>query len=115
MERASQLFVDDMASLGLRPRVEDRLVVCDVVAVAGHRAGETTLLGVDIDELSGWPVTPPHWVHLPAEVKFGTTNSEASSTPGWLKHSRNCAGWGDVPPSISWHAHLQAVLSEVVA
>lgn len=114
MESPLQAFVDDMDGLGLCPQVEAGLVVCDVVPVTGARAGGSLLLGVAVEEVNNWPTAPPHWIHLPAEIQFRATNSEASSKPSWLRHSRNCAGWGDAPAAVCWHAHLQAVLGEVV-
>lgn len=115
MKEPAQSFISGMQELGLGPRTEDGLIVCDVVPVAGHRAGGAVPLGVAIEELVNWPQAPPHWIHVPADVEFSSTNSEASCKPGWLKHSRNCAGWGDAPAAVSWHAHVQAVLCEVIA
>lgn len=109
-----QAFLDDMDGLGLCSRVGAGLVVCDIVPVEGARAGSSLLLGVAVNEVNNWPTAPPHWIHLPAEVQFRATNSEASSKPGWLRHSRNCAGWGDARAAVCWHAHLQAVLGEAV-
>lgn len=102
-----------MAERGLSPVVEAELVVCRITPADGARAGRPVEVGAAVDELGGWPQVPPHWIHLPADVRFAGTNSENSAKTGWLRHSRNPAGWGDAPPGVCWTAHLQAVLSEV--
>ena len=114
MQTPVAAFVDDMAKFGLCPRVEAELVVCDVTPAAGAYAGGRVEAGVAAAELGDWPHAPPHWVHLPDAVVFNSTNSKASPRAGWLQHSRNCAGWGDAPAAVCWHAHLQAVLNEAV-
>ena len=114
MQPPATAFVDAMAKLGLRPRVEAELVICAVTPVAGTHAGACVEVGVAAAELGDWPQVPPHWVHLPDNVVFNRTNSKASSMAEWLQHSRNCAGWGDAPAAVCWHAHVQAVLSEAI-
>ena len=109
-----QAFMDDMAKLGLSPEEEAGLVICRVIAVGGARAGNVVEVGVAVDELASWPQAPPHWIHLPADIEFARTNSQPSPKPGWCKHSRNSAGWGDAPPAVCWAAHLQAVLHEAI-
>ena len=113
MQPPVQAFVDSMAKLGLSPVVEAELVICRITPAAGGRAGSAVEVGAAVDELGGWPQVPPHWIHLPVDVKFTNTNSERSTKAGWLRHSRNSSGWGDAPPEVCWTAHLQAVLSEV--
>ena len=103
-----------MAQLELQPTVEAGLVVCCFTPVEGARAGDSTQVGVSIDELAFWPMAPPHWIHLSSEIRFLRTNSQPSSKPGWLMHSRNVSGWGDAEPQIGWTSHLQAVLSEAI-
>ena len=112
MQPPAQAFVDAMTKLGLSPAVEAGLVICRITPAAGARAGRAVEVGAAVDELGGWPQVPPHWIHLPADVGFASTNSDNSPKTGWLKHSRNSAGWGDAPPAVCWTAHLQAVLSE---
>lgn len=114
MQPPVEAFVDAMAGLGLCPRVEAELVVCEVTPAAGAHAGTCVEVGVAVSELGDWPHAPPHWVHLPSAVRFSSTNSQPSPKTGWLQHSRNSAGWGDAPAAVCWHAHLQAVLSETV-
>lgn len=114
MQQPQQAFVDAMDEIGLQPTKEADLVVCRITPAAGARSGCTVEVGVSIHELDGWPLVPPHWIHLPADVEFTTTNSEPSPKIGWLRHSRNSSGWGDAPPTVCWTAHLQAVLSEAI-
>ena len=109
-----QAFLDEMDESGLSPRVEAGLVVCRFIPVDGARAGSPVEVGVADDELQGWPQMPPHWIHLPHDIEFAHTNAKPSSKEGWLKHSRDCPGWGDSPPPRCWIAHVQCVLGEAV-
>ncbi|MDE0613423.1 MAG: hypothetical protein OXI32_03310 [bacterium] len=104
-------FIAEMARLGLSPREEAGLVICEIIPVTGPRAGTTVEVGVAADELERWPDEPPHWVHMPADIGF-PYRSGPSPKEGWAKHSRNNAGWGDAPAAACWTAHLQAVLAE---
>lgn len=115
MESGSDGFVAAMSGLGLSPRVEAGLVVCRVTPVAGARAGSVVEVGVALGELSAWPQTPPHWIHLPRGVGFPRTNSEPSPKDGWLKHSRDIPNWGSAPAADDWAAHLQAVLRDATS
>ena len=108
-------FVEAMSELGLSPRVESGLVVCHVTPVAGARAGSLVGVGVAMDELTAWPQTPPHWIHLPREVEFPHTNSQCSPKNGWLKHSRNVLYWGSAPAESDWAAHVQGVLKDATS
>ena len=114
MERPAQQFVDAMSRLGLSPTVEAGLVIFRITPAAGARSGTPVEIAVSLEELTGWPQVPPHWIHLPSDVEFAMTNSAPSSKAGWNKHSRNSAGWGDAPPEVCWTAHVQAVLSEAI-
>ena len=110
-----QRFIDDMTEIGLTPTVEDELVVYRVTPVDGARAGTPVETGISLEELGPWPQVPPHWVHLPASVRFPQTNSQPSPRAGWLMHSRQIAGWGDAAPAVAWVSHIRAVLSEAAA
>ena len=114
MEGPAQRFVNAMSRLGLSPRLEAGLVIFRIVSAAGAHAGKPLDIGVSLEELTGWPQVPPHWIHLPADIRFATTNVAPSSKPGWNKHSRNSAGWGDAPPEVCWTSHIHAVLSEAI-
>lgn len=58
MGNAQQAFVEDMRGLGLHPRVEAELIVCEVIPAVGARAGASLALGVSVEELSNWPHAP---------------------------------------------------------
>ena len=107
-------FVEDMDGLGFAPQVEAGLVIYGVEPVDGAHAGSRVETGVALDELAMWPQAPPHWMHFPSSVDFTRTNSEPSPRAGWLRHSRQIAGWGDAEPAIAWASHVRAVLSEAI-
>ena len=115
MQPEAQRFIADLMELGLAPEVEAELVIYRVTPIDGGHAGTPVETGVSVDELSSWPQVPPHWVHLPASVRFPQTNSQPSPKSGWLMHSRQITGWGDAPPAIGWVSHVRAVLSEAAA
>ena len=115
MNQGVQGFKDDMAQLGLNPRVEAGLVICRIIPVEGARAGVAVETGVSTDELTPWPQVPPHWVHLPADITFSRTNSQASPKQRWLMHSRQLNGWGNEPPGRCWAGHVRSVIGEATA
>lgn len=115
MRSGVQGFVDDMSEFGFAPTVEAELVIYRVTAIDGPHAGNVVETGVSTDELTPWPQTPPHWIHLPAEISFLETNSQTSPKPGWLMHSRDLRGWGDAPPGINWASHVRSVLGQAIA
>ena len=115
MNQAIQGFMDDMAQLGLNPRVEAGLVICRIIPVEGAHAGVAVETGVSTDELTPWPQVPPHWVHLPEDITFSRTNSQASPKQRWLMHSRQLNGWGNEPPGRCWAGHVRSVLGEATA
>ena len=108
-------FVDDMTELGFAAMVEAELVILRVAPIDGAHAGNWVETGVSTDELTPWPQTPPHWIHLPAGINFPQTNTQPSPKSGWLMHSRDFTGWGDAAPGINWASHVRAVLSEAIA
>ena len=115
MNQAIQGFMDDMAQLGLNPRVEAGLVICRIIPVEGAHAGVAVETGVSTDELTPWPQVPPHWVHLPEDITFSRTNSQASPKQRWLMHSRHLNGWGNEPPGRCWAGHVRSVIGEATA
>lgn len=112
MNQGVQGFIDELIQHGFDPRVELGLIVYRVTPVEGAHSGTALETGVSTDELTPWPQAPPHWIHLPGGIKFSNTNSDTSSKPGWLKHSRQLDGWGDAPPAICWVSHVRAALGE---
>jgi hypothetical protein len=102
-EASVAAFVDGLRRLRADPEVRDGLVVYRVELV------ETA---VEVAELTGWPMVPPHWIHLPALVVLPATNSQPSTRSGWLRHSRQVWGWGgDADPVRAWVAHVRGVLA----
>jgi hypothetical protein len=108
-------LIAGLRECGVDASTRDGVVVFAVAAVDGAFAGQSVDVGVSVNELGAWPAIPPHWVHLPADVHFARSNTEASEVPGWLKHSRGTAAWGDaVHPAQAYVAHLRAVIGEAV-
>jgi hypothetical protein len=111
--RVIQAFVEGLHRCGARPRATADHVVYTVEPVDGRFAGEPFETAVDTAELARWPLVPPHWIHLPADVTLPGTNSRASSINGWLRHSRHIAGWGrDADPASGWLAHVRRVIGD---
>lgn len=116
MSDGTQRFVDDLMRLGLEAEVVDGLVLYSVEAVDGARKGAPVRTGVAATEAQRWPAIPPHWVHLPSEVNFARTNTQASTKSGWTAHSRNINGWADESDHIrAWVAHVRGVLGEATS
>ncbi len=107
----AQAFVAGLRVCGCDYQLRDQIVVFLITPVVGTHVGQPIETGVELNELEGWPMAPPHWVHLPSGIAVGPTNSRASTIPGWLKHSRNAPGWGNAEePAQAWLAHIQSVL-----
>lgn len=115
MQPEAQRFIADMTELGVEPEAHAELVIYRVTPIDGAHAGAPVETGVSVDELGSWPQVPPHWVHLPASVRFPQTNSQPSPKSGWSMHSRQTSGWGDAPPAVEWVSHIRSVLGEAVA
>ncbi len=108
-------FIAGLRRCGLEPIVEAGVVTFTVEPLTGAHVGMPVSTGVSTDELPGWPAIPPHWVHLPGNVSFTRSNTQASSVPGWLKHSRQIGGWGNAAePAQAWISHVRAVLGEAL-
>jgi len=105
-------FIEQMARLGLHPRMEAGLVIYGLEPVEGALAGTVTDTAVAIDELARWPQVPPHWIHLSGDVTLSRTNSRPSPRPGWIMHSRQIADWGRDDPGVAWASHVRGVLGE---
>ena len=97
MQPGVQRFINDMTQVGFVPKVEADLVILQVVPVEGAHAGCPVETGVVTGELESWPQVPPHWIHLPENVRFPRTNSQTSSKSGWLMHSRQLKRVGRCP------------------
>lgn len=109
-------FIAGLQRCGLVPEVRGEVVTFAVEAPAGSRAGTIVETGVEIAELAAWPAVPPHWVHLPTDIALARTNVDTNQClPGWSRHSRQIAGWGDAAePAQAWLAHVRGVLAEAV-
>jgi hypothetical protein len=111
--RGIEAFVDGLRRCGALPRAADRHVVYTIEPVEGRFAGKSFETAVEMGELARWPLVPPHWIHLPADVTFPSTNSRSSLIGGWLQHSRHIAGWGrDADPASGWLAHVRSVVGQ---
>lgn len=108
-------FIAGLRRCGLEPAVEHGVVTFAVEPVDGAHAGKPVSTGVGTEELGPWPAVPPHWVHLPNEIRFSRSSTQASSVPGWTKHSRQIAGWGNAAePAQAWLAHVRSVVGAAV-
>jgi hypothetical protein len=106
-------FMANLAALGTEPERRGPLIVYSVDIISGPHAGAAVETGVEIAELTGWPIAPPHWIHMDAVVAFEHTNSQQSPVAGWMRHSRQIADWGSDPdPGQAWLAHVRGVLGE---
>lgn len=105
-------FVADLAAEEIEAIVDGGVVVYALAPVHGRLAGTTLLTGVSADELVNWPLTPPHWIHLPETVTFESTNPDYNGAlPGWVRHSRDIGSWDlSRRPILSWLAHVRGVL-----
>lgn len=109
----AQRFMDDMASVGAPVRAEENRLMYEVMAIGGALAGQNISTGVSLSEVQGWPLTPPHWVHLPGSVAFAETNmDETDCPPGWKRHSRefNLTDTS-VSPALAWLRHVRGFIS----
>lgn len=110
-----EAFAAALEEFGTEPVVVSTLVTYTVTPVTGALAGRPVRTGVSVDEVVPWPSAPPHWIHLPAEVKFASTNAGGSPIPGWVSHSRDIKGWGTArAPVVAWLAHVRGVLGGAV-
>ena len=117
LSHAAQRFIDDMAAVGAPVRVDGNRLMYEVVAVGGAMVGQTVLTAVSLSEVQGWPLAPPHWIHLPGTVSFPQTNTdETDCLPGWKRHSREF-GLTDtsMPPALAWLRHVRGLLSLAIA
>lgn len=106
-----QTFLADLAGHGVEGQVQGPAVVYTVVAVAGGLAGQAVPTAVSINELTGWPAVPPHWIHFPVSVTFDQSNTDTiDCLEGWRRHSRDIGNWSTSrPPILNWLAHVRGV------
>lgn len=105
-------FMAVLDQFGTQPLVESTLVTYNVTPVTGALAGRAVRTGVLVDEVAPWPAAPPHWIHLPGDIAFATTNAGGSPKEGWRSHSRDIPAWGTATvPTAAWLAHVRGVLA----
>lgn len=117
LSEASQQFIADMTAAGAPARADGPRILYDVVAVGGAHAGQTITTGVSISEVQSWPAVPPHWIHLPAAVRFAETNmDDTDCAPGYTRHSRDY-GYTDtsIHPARAWLSHVRGFISIAIA
>lgn len=109
----AQRFMSDMAAVGAPVEAEEARLMYQVLAIGGALAGQKVLTGVSLSEVQGWPLAPPHWVHLPDFVSFSETNmDEADCPPGWKRHSRDFNLTDtSIPPALAWLRHVRGFIS----
>lgn len=103
-------FVAGLAAQGIETERWGALVVYRLEPLTGARAGQLVETGVVADELSGWPTTPPHWIHVPNDLKIA--GGQASARPAWSRYSRPHPGRLDAAPypAQAWAAHVREFL-----
>lgn len=106
-------FTDGLTQHGMTWQVIDGVVCFQVLAGTGPLAGILVDTGVAVTELQQWPMVPPHWAHLPADISISPTNASSTETrTGWLRHSRGIRHWGsEADPISAWLAHVRSVLA----
>lgn len=109
----TERFVADMTAEGAPARVAGNQLLFDVRVPSGALAGHTVETGVSVSEVQGWPLSPPHWVHLPESVVIEPTNSDTTDCPpGWRRHSRDLGPVDlSVPLARTWLRHVRGVLA----
>lgn len=103
-------FVAGLVAQGIETARQGNLVVYRVEPLVGARAGRSVETGVEASELSGWPTTPPHWIHVPTDLNI--PGGQASVLAGWCQYSRPHPGRIDASPNPAreWVAHVREFL-----
>lgn len=103
-------FVAGLVAQGIESVRHGGLVVYRVEPLGGSRAGTPVETGVEASELSGWPTTPPHWIHVPTNLNIPA--SQPSVLVGWCRYSRPHPGRIDAAPNPAhaWVAHVREFL-----
>lgn len=112
---ATVQFLEDMAATGHPARVDGARILYEIVAVGGPHQSETITTGVSVSEVQQWPLSPPHWIHLPEDLTFPGTNSDTTDClPGWRRHSRDFTFTDtSIPPALAWLRHVRGQLSMI--
>ena len=109
-------FIADLQEEGHEPTVCGAVVRYFVVPVTGARAGQKVHTGVSTSELQGWPMAPPHWIHLQDDIAFAHTNADTQDCPaGWRRHSRDTGAWNmNRKPIHLWISHVRGMLGQAI-
>lgn len=112
MEHGVDAMMIGLAALGAAPVLRHGLLTYTVTPAYGAWAGRPVETGVAESEAQLWPATPPHWVHLPAVVFIPGANTQPSSHPAWVGHSRDIRGWArETNHAMAWLSHVRSVLA----
>ena len=105
-------FIAALEEQGIPVERRGGLVVYRLEPLTGPAAGTEVETGIAVDELAGWPTTPPHWIHLPNSLSVSGGNGQPSEHPGWLRYSRPHPGRIDAAPAPgrAWVAHVRAFI-----
>jgi hypothetical protein len=105
-------FIADLALQGIEAAARGGLVVYSIAPLAGAAAGVAVETGVEIAELAGWPITPPHWIHVPKALTIPGGGQQASELDGWSRYSRPHPERLDAAsaPGRLWIAHVRGLL-----
>jgi hypothetical protein len=86
-------FTAGLAAYGAAPTTIDRHIVYKVEVVEGRFAGRLVETAVAIDEVSRWPLVPPHWIYLHDTVTFAATNTQPLPPDRRLGHRPRPDRW----------------------
>ncbi|SDZ26665.1 hypothetical protein [Herbiconiux ginsengi] len=108
-----QAFINDLASQGVEAHLQGPAVIYSIPAVSGGLVNQKVPTGVSVNELTGWPAVPPHWVHFPTTIIFEQANTDtADCLDGWQRHSRDIGTWStNRPPILNWLAHVRGIVA----
>jgi hypothetical protein len=116
MEHGINAMMRSLEALGAEPVLRHGLLTYTVKPNRGAWAGQQVETGVAEAEAQLWPATPPHWVHIPEEVTIPGSNTQPSTHPGWLGHSRDIQNWAqEVNHGLAWLSHVRSVLAGAVS
>lgn len=108
-----QAFINDLAGQGVEAHMQGPAVIYSILAVSGGLVNHTVPTGVSVNELTGWPAVPPHWIHFPTTVTFAQANTDTTDClDGWQRHSRDIGTWStNRPPILNWLAHVRGIVA----
>ncbi len=107
-------FIADLGGQRVEATLTGNIVVYHLTPASGALVGRSVPTGVEVGELQGWPAIPPHWIHLPEEIHFASTNVDRQDVlEGWQRHSRDIGVWDMARrPVLNWIAHVRGVIGQ---